>query len=518
MTALLVAQLVFVAIVYQFLRDIDCTSFGQQKVCDVVRDGMGRALALLAVLALAIPARRRSFGFLWRRPGDDLDGALIPRRSAGMALAGFAIALLPALAPTSAFEPMLPLFALMWAVGFGLMAVAVLAATGSARDWLAALRDAGPVMAGALLLALISPELTALAEHAWDWPALTRLTFDLVARLLAMVPGALYVETGTLILGFDEFYVEVGGPCSGLQGFALITLMLTVYLTLFRDRLRLPQALVLIPIGIAASFVLNVLRIAVLVWIGARISPQLAVDGFHSHAGWLTFTLLSFALIGVGHLVFARPVTGPTAAPLPPVRRDPAAAMLVPLIVMLLTGLAAATLVTVPALAYPARALAIAAALALFAPYWRGMDWRPGAVPLGAGLLVGALWLITATAPADPALTAGLDALSPAMHGLWVLSRLAGAILLVPLVEEAAFRGFLIGTLGGGRWGRLAMLVVGAALFALLHAHPVAFVAGLAFGLVFLRRMRLADAVWAHAAANLVTASAAALSGNWAVV
>lgn len=515
MSALLLVQLFLIALVYQFIRDIDCPTFGNQAACDAVRDGLGRALAVMAVLALAIPARRRAFGFLWQRGGS---GGLFPRRSVVLALAGLAIALLPALAPTPAFEPLLPLFALLWAVGLGLMAAAVLGSAGRVRDWTGAVRGAGPVMAGVLLVALISPELTALAEYAWDWPALTRLTFDLVARLLTLVPGTLHVEPDALILGFDAFFVEVGGPCSGLQGFALITLMLTVYLTLFRDRLALPQALVLIPIGIAASFVLNVLRIAVLVWIGARVSPQLAVDGFHSHAGWLTFTLLSFALIGVGHGMFARPAPGLAAAPLPPMRRDPAAAMLVPLIVMLLTGLAAATLVSVPSLAYPARALAVAGALALFIPYWRGLDWRPAAVPVAAGLMAGAFWLVTATAAADPALSAALAALPPALSALWIASRLAGAILLVPLVEEAAFRGFLIGTLGGTRTGRLVLLVVSAALFALLHAHPAAFVVGLVFGAVYLRRIRLADAVWAHAAANLVTAAAAALSGNWAVV
>src|SRR5699024_6340126 len=105
-----------------------------------------------------------------------------------------------------------------------------------------------------------------------------------------------------MVIGFDEFLVRVGEPCSGLQGFALITLVMLGFIALERGRLRLPLALFLIPIGLLASFALNIVRIAVLIWIGARISPDLAVNAFHSYAGWLLFTLLSLGLVGGAYL------------------------------------------------------------------------------------------------------------------------------------------------------------------------------------------------------------------------
>ena len=90
-------------------------------------------------------------------------------------------------------------------------------------------------------------------------------------------------------------------------------------------------------------------------------------------------------------------------------------------------------------------------------------------------------------------------------------------MLLVPLVEEAFFRGYVLARLDGPGWRRAAAILVSAALFALLHDRWLAaFLSGIVFSLVMLRRGRLGDAVAAHAAANLVLAARAVARGDWA--
>ena len=51
--------------------------------------------------------------------------------------------------------------------------------------------------------------------------------------------------------------------------------------------------------GIAAIWVLNALRIAVLVSIGAHVSPAVAVQGFHSEAGWIGFLIVTLSSMAV---------------------------------------------------------------------------------------------------------------------------------------------------------------------------------------------------------------------------
>ena len=74
-------------------------------------------------------------------------------------------------------------------------------------------------------------------------------------------------------------------------------------------------------------------------------------------------------------------------------------------------------------------------------------------------------------------------------------------------MEEGFFRGYLLARLERAGLGRPFALLASAALFGLLHERWLAgAAAGLVFGLVFLRRDRLADAIAAHAAANAVLA------------
>lgn len=61
--------------------------------------------------------------------------------------------------------------------------------------------------------------------------------------------------------------------------------------------LHFPRALILYPLGIATSACLNVVRITLLLILGIEGQPELAVGGFHSHAGWVMFTLVAMGII-----------------------------------------------------------------------------------------------------------------------------------------------------------------------------------------------------------------------------
>jgi exosortase E/protease (VPEID-CTERM system) len=102
----------------------------------------------------------------------------------------------------------------------------------------------------------------------------------------------------------------------------------------------------------------------------------------------------------------------------------------------------------------------------------------------------------------------------------WILFRVIGTIALVPIIEELFFRGYILERLdrGGLTW-KLAALGLSTGLFAVLHDRwALAAIAGLAYGLLYLRSRNLTDAIVAHATSNLVISVYAVSTSRWWVI
>lgn len=479
--ALVAVEILTIALVFQFAVDFDCRAAGAYGACMAVRNSLGRGMALLAVVALVPALRGLLSGLPPRRPG------IWP----GVQLAGVGFILLPALASgdfAATFRASLP----VWGLGVILATAGTLLWLAPAAHWARLLR---PACLAPIALALAAPEILGLADGLWQGAALPDLTFALVATGLAQF-GLVEVFPADRVIRLDDFAIEVAGPCSGMEGMALITALLAAHVWIHRRGLRWPHAFALFPLAIAASLGLNALRIGGLVLIGARVSPELAVNGFHSHAGWLAFTLLAFALIALTRLAVLRADTGTR----PP---NTTAALILPFVATMLAALAIDTFAPEPAAWYPLRAAVMLAALLPFAGTWVRLG-APSPHAIALGLVVGIGWLIS-----EP---------SPAPVGSWVAVRLLGAVLLTPLVEEAFFRGYLQPRLIRAGVPPLLAVVIAAVLFGLLHGRWIAgSLAGAAFGVAALRRGRLADAFAAHAVANATLAAWALVTGEWSV-
>jgi exosortase E/protease (VPEID-CTERM system) len=120
------------------------------------------------------------------------------------------------------------------------------------------------------------------------WGVLQRGTLELVVLLLHSVRFSVDTNPAQQIVSTPSFAVQIAPACSGIEGMGLVSVFLAVYLWVYRRDLRFPQAYVLFPIGMLTIWVLNAVRIALLVLIG-NWAPEAAVRGFHSVAGWLFF-------------------------------------------------------------------------------------------------------------------------------------------------------------------------------------------------------------------------------------
>lgn len=504
------AEVLVVTALYQFGWDSGCPA--GLGYCDFLKSLVGRGFAVAAIAAIILPLYSRHLVSISLNARH---GLVAPSCAAN--LFGVALVLLPLLGGPAVF----PFSATLWTAGAILIVAGGMAMAVPWRSWARILREVPPLVTAVLAAGFFLPDLVWRLDDFWYWSPLTKITFSSVGWVLSRLTDGTFIDPEFYEIGIDGFIVEVGAACSGLQGFGLVACLVGVYLVACRDELRFPNVLLLLPIGILASFVLNIARITLLIWIGRYVDPVLAVDGFHSYAGWLFFTILAFGLIALGQRVAWFRKRPEVESDLPPLRSDPNAFLILPFVAMMAFGLVSNTFLPIPGLGYPLKILACGLVLALFASRLRELQWVPALLPVGLGVVVGLLWLVTKppSAEADEALVRALATLPPVWVAVWICLRVVGTAVVVPLVEELFFRGYMFKRFDAPGWTRFVALVVSSAAFALLHERWLAaFLAGIAYALVTLRRGRLTDAIFAHAVTNAVIAAWAVGREDWAAI
>ena len=402
----------------------------------------------------------------------------------------------------------------LWSVVGVAAALAALMALAPLPLWLDATRALGVIRWYAAIAALLGTSLMQSAQSLWTPSAV--LTFDLVRRLLAPIVPTLSADAVTLVLGTKHFAVQIADVCSGLEGVGLILAFSGAWLFYFRREYIFPRALLLIPAGVVAIFCLNVLRIAALILIGNGGFPEVAVYGFHSQAGWIAFIAVACGLV----LLSRRSAwLNRTAAHsgVSPAMHNPTAAYLMPLLAILAAGTVARAVSSGFEFFYPVRLIAGLWMLARYRRTLSAIDWRWSWRGPAVGALVFLVWLVAAyfLLP-QSAMPAELAAVPAALRGFWIVSRVVGSILIVPVAEELAYRGYLMRRLAKAdfesvpfhsvRWPALAVTAI---VFGLAHGALwlPGIAAGLAYGLLLVRRGRIGEAVAAHATTNALIAA-----------
>jgi exosortase E/protease (VPEID-CTERM system) len=355
------------------------------------------------------------------------------------------------------------------------------------------------------------------------WAPLGQATLWVVRGLLSLTGAHLVWEPDDSVIGTSAFSVEVSPECSGYEGIGLIWAFLAVYLWLFRRDLRFPRALWLVPMGTAIMWLANAVRIAGLIAIGTWLSPAAALGGFHSLAGWLIFNLIALALVAFTrrHRFFART---PEAAPSHLVNRA-TAAYLTPFLVLVGTAMITGAFARELDPLYPLRVLLAAGALWVFRRQYAELRWAWSGSVLAIGILVTAFWLATAPLSSESVGAEEWSSLPALRAGVWLLFRLVGSVVVVPLAEELAFRGYLTRRLIGAHFEDISpgqftwfSFLGSSLLFGLLHGRPVVgTMAGMLYALALYRRRNLAESVLAHATTNALLVAYALSTGNWSV-
>ncbi len=372
------------------------------------------------------------------------------------------------------------LFAL-WCLGAGAAYGALLLAAAPLDYWRALLDRERARLALAAGAAMMIETAAVMSRQSWS--LLSEATFQFSAWILGLYERNVTVIPADRVIGVGGFKVNIASACSGYEGIGLVITFLMIYFWVFRRSLKFPNALLVLPLGVASIWILNSIRIAMLVSLGAHVSPDIAVTGFHSQAGWLMFLVVTIAIMATTHRLsfFHRLDAVRADGPSPALQL--AAALLAPFLAM-----TAATIVGAAFSAdghYWVYGLRVAALLLAFFAFWRlylAMDWRAGLEPVLLGLVVGALWIATDPGRGEASdLGVWLAGLPPAALVLWLGMRLVGTIILVPMAEEFAFRGYLHRKLIADKFEKVAegafawkAFLISTGLFALLHERWLA--------------------------------------------
>ena len=337
------------------------------------------------------------------------------------------------------------------------------------------------------------------------------------------------------IFGTNNFQVEIQPGCSGYEGMTLAILLLSFYLFLQKSFFKFPRVLIVIPIAFLVMFVINSIRLVILVAIGDLISPAIALNGFHSVAGWinLIFTLI----ICIYCINKSKSLSINVASSLNLTYKLNQEILLLPLMLLIAVGLLTKIVTADFEWFYP---LPIAISVLTFY-HFRAKFYSyyeiPSVLAVGFGILVFFIWVYLV--PVDESINLKfiqhINGVPIGIALIWLFIRILGSVIVAPLAEEFAFRGYIfpkIEIFAANFFSKsnlclflskynyyipsIISLFISSIIFGILHTNLLAgSLAGFIYGLVYLHRRKISDAVVAHSVTNLLLSFDAIFFGNW---
>ena len=379
-------------------------------------------------------------------------------------------------------------------------------------------------------------------------------TFRTVKWLLLAFGQEVVSQPIDLLLGTSQFAVKIAPGCGGYEGIGLMAVFVGVYFCLFRRRLRFPQVFILFPIAILIIWILNAIRITSLILVGTYFSPEIAIGGFHSASGWLNFAGVALGLVAVTQRMQFFSVeadsrtkfeadtmgkiddtvkTGGQAKVENTVGEDrvnPTLTYLGPLMALLVLAMVTRSFSSSFDWLYPYRVLGTAIAIwVLWQPLLvrlnlgRNFSWSA----VGNGLAVYFIWIVLEKTFGGPdtgvSIAENLGEISYGIAATWLVFRVLGSVVIVPIAEELAFRGYLLRILLSSDFEKVSSphftwlsFIGSSVLFGAMHGRWLSgTLAGMFYAWAMYRRGKVTDAIIAHATTNALIAMEVLLLGHW---
>jgi hypothetical protein len=127
-----------------------------------------------------------------------------------------------------------------------------------------------------------------LMNAVWSlWPYFSMVVMKVVSFLLNLVGDVTIINSNTLI--YDGFAAQIAEACSGVYSIFIFTglYLFAVFLD-WKIMNKRKAALIFVP-AVIGAFLANILRVFLLMVVGAHVSREAALGLYHSYAGMIFF-------------------------------------------------------------------------------------------------------------------------------------------------------------------------------------------------------------------------------------
>ena len=134
-----------------------------------------------------------------------------------------------------------------------------------------------------------------LMNVAWSsWPFFSKIVSEVVYFLLNILSNNVqFIEPRTLII--NEFGAEIAEACSGIYSIFLFSAFYLLIIFLDWGKINKKKAILLFVPAVLGAFSVNILRVFMIMVLGAYTSEELALGLYHSYSGMIFF-LIYFAI------------------------------------------------------------------------------------------------------------------------------------------------------------------------------------------------------------------------------
>lgn len=130
--------------------------------------------------------------------------------------------------------------------------------------------------------------------RVWNlWPYLSDIVLAVVKWLFSLTFPLVRVGVNRRIL-VQDFAVSIDQACSGIESIFLFSALYVLIAVLDWKKFHKIKLLLLFVPALIGLFLVNILRVYILILIGVLISPQLALQLFHTYAGLVLFVIYFF--------------------------------------------------------------------------------------------------------------------------------------------------------------------------------------------------------------------------------
>jgi len=117
------------------------------------------------------------------------------------------------------------------------------------------------------------------------WVYFSGTILSALSYILPLFSNTVKIDPSQLMVSMNDFTVNVGATCSGIYSLTTFSFLFVASIMMIRKTSKIDtlKTIVALLAGLVMIFILNIVRISIIVSIGAFYSPDLAMNLFHEY-------------------------------------------------------------------------------------------------------------------------------------------------------------------------------------------------------------------------------------------